>query len=287
MIPHLNFVRANSIQSALKHLSSNKNARLIAGGTDLIPGFQIESKRFKDIKLLVDINSIKELKRIKRFNDRVEIGACVTFSELMSNEIIQSEFPILIKAASKVGSTQIRNRATLSGNFINNAPCADSVPPLLIYNALLEIRSVKGTRKITLEKFLIEPYKTRLRKNEIVTKVILPLLKKNVKADFYKLGRRRGVAISRISLAVLIELEKFIIKDIRIASGAVTPIGVRFYELEKSALHKKADTEFLKKLSTELGKTILKVTGLRWSTPYKLPVVQQMFYQLLESLCNE
>lgn len=287
MIPQLNFVSVNSILSALKLLSSDKNARLIAGGTDIVPGFQIESKRFKDIKLLIDINSIKELKTIKRFKDRIEIGSGVIFSELISSDIIRLEFPLLSKAASTVGSTQIRNRATLTGNFINNAPCADSVPPLLVYNARIEIRSVKGTRQISLEKFLIEPYKTKLKKNEIVTKVILPLTQKNIRGDFYKLGRRRAVAISRISLAVLVELDNSIIKDIRIASGAVTPIGVRFYDLEKFAIGKKADTEFLKKLSNELGRTILKVTGLRWSSPYKLPVVQQMFYQLLERVCNE
>jgi CO/xanthine dehydrogenase FAD-binding subunit len=287
MIPQFNFVRASSVLSALRFLSSEKNARLIAGGTDIIPGFQLESKRFKDIKLLVDINSIKELKKIKQFKDRIEIGSCVTFSDLMSNDIIKSEFPLLAKAATTVGSTQLRNRATLAGNFVNNAPCADSVPPLLVYNAKVEIRSNKVLRQISLEKFLLEPYKTKLKKNEIVTKVILPLTKNNLKGDFYKLGRRRGVAISRISLAVLVELENSIIKDIRIASGAVTPIGIRFYDLERLAIGKKADSEFLKKLSTELGKTILKVTGLRWSTPYKLPTVQQMFYQLLESLCNE
>ncbi|MBM4176699.1 MAG: hypothetical protein FJ213_11095 [Ignavibacteria bacterium] len=287
MIPQLNFVSAKSIQSAIKLLTSDKNARLIAGGTDVIPGFQIESKRFNDIKFLIDINSIKELKKIKRFNDRIEIGACTSFSELLFNEIIQSELPLLVKAASTVGSTQIRNRATLGGNFINNAPCADSVPPLLVYNAQVEICSSRGKKQIPLEKFLIEPYKTKLKKNEIVTKIIIPLQKKNIKGDFYKLGRRRAVAISRISLAVLVELENSIIKDIRIASGAVTPIGVRFYELEKLALGKKADSEFLKKLSAELGRTILKVTGLRWSTPYKLPVVQQMFYKLLESVCHE
>lgn len=286
MLPQLNFVKAKSVYNAIKLLTSDKNARLIAGGTDVIPGFHIESKRFKDIRLLIDINSIKELKTIKRFKDRIEIGSAVTFSELLLSSIVQSEFPLLVKAASTVGSTQIRNRATLAGNFINNAPCADSVPPLLVYNARIEIRSLKETRQISLEKFLIEPYKTKLKKNEIVTKVILPLIQKNMQGDFYKLGRRRSVAISRISLAVLVELDNSIIKDIRIASGAVTPIGVRFYDLEKEAIGKKVESEFLKMLSIKLGKIILEVTGLRWSSPYKLPVVQQMFYQRLEKVCN-
>lgn len=286
MLPQLNFVKAKSVYNAIKLLTSDKNARLIAGGTDVIPGFHIESKRFKDIRLLIDINSIKELKTIKRFKDRIEIGSAVTFSELLLSSIVQSEFPLLVKAASTVGSTQIRNRATLAGNFINNAPCADSVPPLLVYNARIEIRSLKGTRQISLEKFLIEPYKTKLKKNEIVTKVILPLIQKNMQGDFYKLGRRRSIAISRISLAVLVELDNSIIKDIRIASGAVTSIGVRFYDLEKFAIGEKVDSEFLKMLSIKLGKIILEVTGLRWSSPYKLPVVQQMFYQRLEKVCN-
>jgi CO/xanthine dehydrogenase FAD-binding subunit len=84
----------------------------------------------------------------------------------------------------------------------------------------------------------------------------------------------------------LVDIQKSVIRDFRIASGAVTPIGKRFRQLEKIARGKKVTTDLFKQLAQELGQQILEITGLRWSTAYKLPVVQQMFYQLLENTCD-
>jgi xanthine dehydrogenase FAD-binding subunit len=137
-----------------------------------------------------------------------------------------------------------------------------------------------------LEVFLLAPYKTQLQPNEIVTRLVLPVPGNDYRGDFYKLGRRRGVAISRISLALLLDIQDSVIRDIRIASGAVTPIGKRFKQLEKSAIGKKVTTGLFQQLAQELRQQVLDITRLRWSTDYKLPVLQQMFYQLLENVCD-
>lgn len=288
MIPYFDFVQAKTLNGALKLLSGKgKNVKVIAGGTDIIPGFQIESRRFQNIERLIDINSIRELKSIEKKGNNILIGATATFAELANNSLINKYFPLLTKTAITIGSVQIRNRATIGGNLINNAPCADAVPPLLVYDAKIRLQSVKRTRELSLQKFLLKPYKTALKPDEILTKIILPIMPEDYCGDFYKLGRRRGVAISRITLAVLVKIEDSIIRDIRIASGAITPIGIRLTDLEKSAIGKTKSSEFLKDLSQKLGRNILEITGLRWSSSYKLPVVQQMFYQLLEKVCNE
>ncbi|MFA7229552.1 MAG: hypothetical protein WC061_10995, partial [Melioribacteraceae bacterium] len=118
-------------------------------------------------------------------------------------------------------------------------------------------------------------------RNEIVTRINIPIPGKNLSGEFYKLGRRRAVAISRITLALLIDLKNNLFNEIRIASGAVTPTGVRFYDLENFAQGKKADENFIKELSGKLGEKVIEAAGLRWSSEYKLPVIQQVFYQLL------
>lgn len=288
MIPKLNYVAPSTLNRALKILSENKNnSKILAGGTDILPGFHIGSKRFRDTELLIDIKKIKGLDQIKEFKSHVEIGACVTFTQICESEIIKKYFPLLAKSAETVGSVQIRNRATIVGNFVNNAPCADSVPPLLVYDAKIEIQSLKRKREISLQKFLIKSYTTALKRSEVVTKIIIPKPDENLKGDFYKLGRRRAVAISRISLALLMKKRDGVIDDLRIASGAVTPIGVRLYELEKFAKGKGADSNLFKELAIMMGKKVLEITGLRWSSEYKLPVLQQVFYQLLEKVNNE
>ncbi|NJD22386.1 MAG: hypothetical protein FIA82_06910 [Melioribacter sp.] len=284
MISSIEILTPKNLNEVLGILSSNGgDLRIIAGGTDIVTGLKQESNRFIKTEVLIDINRVAEVKGIGQANGRISIGAASTFTEIYKNQIVSKELPILKKAVATIGSLQIRNRATIAGNFVNNAPCADTVPALLVYNATIEIESINSKREISLQEFLQGPYITQLKKDEIVTRINIPVPPENFIGDFYKLGRRQAVAISRITFAVLMELEKNKINEIRIASGAVTPIGTRFSELEKFAKGKEVNNNFLKTLACKMGDEIIKLTGLRWSSEYKLPVVQQMFYQILRS----
>ncbi len=287
MIPEVDYLRPDSLQQVLNILQQQGDqARLLAGGTDIIPGFHINSRRFKNIQLLVDISNLPELKSIYWAEDGLHIGAASTFTQIVNDVNIKKHFPLLEQASRQIGSVQIRNKATIAGNFVNNAPCADSVPPLLVYNAELIVRSQQGRRRLPLEDFLLKPYRTQLKPDELVQEIILPKISSNYKGIFYKLGRRRGVAISRITLAILLKMEQGVFQDVRLASGAVTPIGMRFHQLEQFALGQKVNENILKEIAVEFGKQILNATGLRWSTAYKLPVAQQLCYNLLKQLTS-
>ncbi len=283
MIKPLRILLPTDLNEALTILTENKNSHIIAGGTDIVPGLAQESNRFKNIRLLVDINRIKELKGITIENGIISIGTAETFSNIVCNSVVKTSLPLLAEACSTIGSVQIRNRATIGGNFVNNAPCADSVPALLVYNASVKIESSGLKRELLLADFLSGPYITQLKENEIVTSINIPVPVKHYGGSFYKLGRRRAVAISRITLALLLSIKDKKIDEIRIASGAVTPIGTRFADLEMLFAGKEISGEMIKSLSAELGENILKVTGLRWSSEYKIPVVQQVFYQMLHN----
>ncbi len=283
MILQFKYFRPKSLEELKNILGElQENSRILAGGTDIVPGFNQESQRFTSISNLIDVNAIADLKKIKIGDGFVSIGCANTFSEINKSEIITKYFPLLAKAAQTVGSLQIRNKATVVGNFVNNAPCADSVPPLLVYDTSLKIISPENERIITLNEFLLNPYETQLKQNECVTEILIPIPSNKFIGDFYKLGRRSAVSISRISLAFLMMKENNTIKEFRIASGAITPIGKRFYEIEKAFIKKETSSETFMEIAIRVGKEILETTGLRWSTAYKLPVVQQMLYQLLE-----
>jgi CO/xanthine dehydrogenase FAD-binding subunit len=285
MIPVREILLPKSIDEVCRLLQDNNgSSKIIAGGTDIVPGFHIESPRFSCIERLIDINSIEELKAVSVGEDYIVIGSAITFSEIISNPILNDKLPLLVKASKTIGSTQIRNRATLGGNFINNAPCADSVAPLLVYDAEIRVKSFTAEKIMKLQDFLVKPYGTRLKPDEIVTQVMIPIASGRIKGDFYKLGRRRAVSISRISLAVLLDMRDGIINELRIASGAVTPIGTRFYDVEQFAKGKVLNDESMKEIAIRLGERILDLSGVRWSSEYKIPVVQQVCYQLLKGI---
>lgn len=264
--------------------NNNGTLKIIAGGTDIIPGFHIDSPRFINTDRLIDINRIDELKEITVKDNSIFIGTAVTFSEIISNQILKDKLPLLVKASKTIGSTQIRNRASVGGNFINNAPCADSVAPLLVYDSEIKIKSYTSEKIMKLQDFLVKPYGTRLKPEEIVTQIVIPIPSEKLKGDFYKLGRRRAVTISRISLAMLLDLNDNVIDELRIASGAVTPIGTRLFDVEKFACGKMFNDNTIREIAIKVGESILKITGVRWSSEYKIPVVQQVCYQLLNRI---
>lgn len=285
MIPVKEILLPKTVDEICRLLQNNNGTlKIIAGGTDIIPGFHIDSPRFVNADRLIDINRIDELKEVTVKDNSISIGTAVTFSEIISNPILSNSLPLLVKASKTIGSTQIRNRATLGGNFINNAPCADSVAPLLVYDAEIRVKSFTAEKIMKLQDFLIKPYGTRLKPDEIVTHVIIPIPSEKYLGDFYKLGRRRAVSISRISLAILFDFSDGLINEMRIASGAVTPIGTRFYDVEQYAKGKVLNDESMQEIAIRLGERILEISGVRWSSEYKIPVVQQVFYQLLKKI---
>jgi len=287
MIPDIRYLRPLSLDEALDALARSKDSiKVLAGGTDIIPGFLQNSARFREINTLLDVSSLPDLHQISAEDRHIKIGAAVTFSQLQNDLTIKNYLPLLSDMAGTVGSVQIRNRATIGGNFINNAPCADSVPVLLVYEARVHIQSVKQTYDIALEDFLRKPYFTRLQPGELVTHISLSIPSDDFRGEFYKLGRRQAVNISRISLAILINTTSGIIHDLRIASGAITPVGKRLHEIENDARGKSASDEMIRELSVHAGKLVLEISGLRWSSAYKLPVLQQMCYQMLYRLTN-
>ncbi|MBI2418379.1 MAG: FAD binding domain-containing protein [Ignavibacteriales bacterium] len=264
MIPNIEYFTPKTIAEALQLLSKQENVKIIAGGTDVITGFHQESSRFTKTGALIDINRIPELHQISETTGSVWIGAGCTFTQVVNSPVVQKEFPLLVQASSGVGSLQIRNRATIGGNFVNNAP-----------------QSADNSRTMPLQEFLIRPYCTQLAFNEIVTNITLAKLPGSYHGSYYKLGRRRGVAISRITVAALLNVVDDAIADIRFASGAATPIGMRFPEIEALAMNQKVSDDLLRKLAIQTGELVLERTGLRWSTAYKLPVLQQLCYQEL------
>lgn len=289
MIPVKEILLPTTVDEVCRLLQNNNGLlKIIAGGTDIIPGFHIESPRFENIERLIDINNVDELKSVSIVDGNIIMGSAITFSEIIANPLLNEKLPLLVKASMTIGSAQIRNRATIGGNFINNAPCADSVAPLLVYDAEIKIKSFIEEKIIKLQDFLVKPYGTRLKPDEIVAHIIVPAPHKNLSGDFYKLGRRRAVSISRISLAILLDFNNGLINEMKIASGAVTPIGTRFYDVEQFAKGKVLNDESMKEISIKLGERILEVSGVRWSSEYKIPVVQQVCYQLLKKIeCGE
>jgi CO/xanthine dehydrogenase FAD-binding subunit len=178
------------------------DARLLAGGTDLLVRMRLGHIQ---PSLVLDLKKVDALRSdIVEIDGCLRIGARAVMTDLMADLRIRRHYPALVEAASVVGSVQIRNRATLAGNICNASPAADTAPALLVYDAVANLTSAHGGRRVPLTDFFTGPGRTVLNRGEIVESIDLPIPSGPAGAAFGRVTRRRGVDLATINLCCLV-----------------------------------------------------------------------------------
>ena len=234
-------------------------------------------------KFLLDISRLSDLREIKITDTELTVGAAVTISEISSSKTIGRYAPALQKAADRFASRQVRNIATIGGNVAHCSPCGDTIPPLLIHDAVAVIANPQGQRFVTIEEIAGGPYHCTLQPDEIITHFVLKPKPADVQfSDFRKIGRRKELAIARMSMAAMArQASDKSISFIRFALGACTPTPHRFKEIEELLLGNVPDEFQLWKAGRVLAERMLEITGRRPSAVYKKPAIQGLFVRLM------
>jgi len=227
------YFRPRTIPEALKILEEFQGkARLLAGGTDLIP--QIRNRETEP-KVLVDITRISGLGEIKLEEGVIKIGALVTHAQVAESPLIRENALALSEGASQLGSPQIRNLGTVAGNVVSGQPGADTTVPLLALDANVKVISKEKEQTIPLTDFFLDTGKTRVDSTrEIVTEVFFPALAKNESSVSLRLARRKSLALPILNVSVVVSADakqkKF--NHVKIALGPVAPTPLRAREAE-------------------------------------------------------
>jgi len=252
----------------------------IAGGTDVIP-------RMRDGKPAELLDTLGlGLDHVKNDGSSVEIGPSVTHESLSHDPIVKTSLPLLSSAAAAIGSLQIRNRGTIGGNIVNASPSADSLPALLNYDAEVVLASKSGKRRMKLQEFVTGPYCTARKADELLTSILckteadLPGTRRST--HFVKLGRRNAVNISRMSLALSVTAgSDGRIRSARVSAGAVFPVARRMLEVERLLDGESMTRELFERAGVLATELLIAETGVRWSSPYKMPVLKSFLERAL------
>jgi CO/xanthine dehydrogenase FAD-binding subunit len=225
----LAYVAPTSLDEALgllaDHADREGRVALLAGGTDLVPWLRDGAAQ---PELLVDLKRIPGLDRLELRDGALQLGALVTFTDLLASEVVRDRFPVLAEVAGMVASVGIRNRATLVGNLCSAVPSGDAGPLLLVFGAHVQVLGPTGPRSVPIETWFRGPRRTTLRPGELVTGVAIPLLGDGDGAAFARLSRSRGEDLAQASVAVVVGAGT----RVRVAFGAVAPTPVRARTIE-------------------------------------------------------
>ncbi len=277
------YVRAGQVSEALALLNQpGYTSRPLAGSTDLI---LLLRNRPDLCDRVVDITLIPELHRITCEGNTVVIGAAATFTEILSNPIIQATAPLLVQACATVGAVQIRNVATIGGNVANAAACADSLPALVCLDAVARVRIPGQEFTWPVAELVVKPNQTVIPPGGLLESLSYTVPAPGSRSYFNKLGRRKAMAISRLTVAVLGRVnENGIIVETRIVTGSATPRIARLTRAEDVLLGQKPSRALFSAAGRAVADEMIRLSGLRWSTEFKEPAVIAMTAQALERI---
>ncbi|CUW39549.1 xanthine dehydrogenase, small subunit (fragment of part 1) [Magnetospirillum sp. XM-1] len=272
-----------SLDDALAALAGG-NATILAGGTDLMPQSNAGKVSFRPI--LLNIRRIPELRAVDIAQGRITIGALTTINDLKDNPVIAKAVPLLAEAADHFASDQVRNMGTIGGNVANASPAGDTLVPLLVLDAEVELASASGRRSVPMAEFFTGPGRTVRRPDELITGFSIPLPRLRTVSRFVKFGTRPALDISAVSIGFAATLESGRLSDVRVAFGAVGPTPLRGRATEAVLEGASLDAQTIAKAAITARDEIKPIDDLRASAWYRRELVHNLLGKVLSDVVS-
>jgi carbon-monoxide dehydrogenase medium subunit len=267
----LRYESPTKTSEAVALLAKEKGAAFVlAGGSDLLVRMK---GGFIEPDLVVDIKRIKPMREVKSSAKGFEVGAAVSCAELGENKALKKAYPGVVEAANLIGSKQIQGRCTIVGNMCNASPAADSVPAMVAAGAKAVIAGPKGKRTIPVEEISTGPGKTTLKKGELVEAILLPKRAPKSADAYLRFIPRSEMDIAVVSAGVNLTLDgKGVVKDARVALGAVAPTVVLVPAAAKAIIGTSLDDAALQKLSEACSAACRPIDDKRGTVEFRTEV---------------
>ncbi len=283
MLKPVDYLSPTTIGEVLEfmQLHQDKRYKLLAGGTDLIVRMK---ESIEKPEVLIDLSHVEELARIEERTNAIHLGAMVTCARIISSELLNQRAEILVAACQRMGSPQIRSRATLGGNIANASPAGDTIPPLLALGASLELQSHSGSRTVPLDDFFRGPGETILAPDELIIAIQFPKPAPEEKGFFLKLGQRSAMSVSKISVTGQLHLNMGQIAWARIAYGAVASTPIRAHAVEDFLRGKPLTPATIQQAAELAQQTVSPITDIRSTESYRRKMSSVLLRRGLEGL---
>ncbi|MCC4117257.1 xanthine dehydrogenase family protein subunit M [Aromatoleum toluclasticum] len=281
------YAAPQSLDEALGILQQGE-VTILAGGTDLMPQTKAGRVAFKPT--LMNIGRVDGLKGVSLDGQHLRIGALTTISELLRDPLVAQHVPVLADACDHFASDQIRNAGTLGGNINNASPAGDTLVPLIVLDAEVELASKPNgsvaTRRMPLAEFFTGPGRTKRNANELLTAVRIPLPKPGHVARFYKFGTRPALDISTISIGIAGVMRDGTLTNTRVAFGAVAPTPVRAPRTEAALEGRRLDAGAIEAAADAARDEVNPIDDIRASAWYRKELIHNMTKRMLDHVAQ-
>jgi len=252
-------------------------AKLIAGGTDLVP---LMLDRVVTPKCVIDIKKVSSLNFIKwDEQEGVCIGALTPIAAILESDMVRERCFSLHQAAESFATTQVRNMATIGGSICRYSSSSDMVVPLLTCDAEVSLVGPGGERTLPLEGFFIGPGQNVLD-NEILTEIKIPPEKRTHGTAFKKIART-AEDLAKVNCAIKAVISDGKYEDIRIVLGAVAPTPIRAKNVEQALRGKKIDAKTMEDALQRIKEDISPIADCRSNAGYRVHASRVLIKRLI------
>ncbi len=259
-------------------LEEEPRSVLFAGGTDLLVKM---SNGLIHPSQMICLERIQELRGVEDRGEEILIGPCTPLTKLLENPLLRNHFPILIEGLNVLGSPSIRNMGTIGGNIVTASPAGDTLPPLYVLRAELELRRKDSSRRVPIREFIKGPGETILEPGEVLAGLWLRKCSDFNLHHYEKAGQRKALAIAVVSLGALFKIsDAGTVEEARLAWGSVAPTVVTSTEIEAILIGNRLSRQVLEK-AAELARAVVKpIDDIRASADYRRQVAGNLLLRL-------
>jgi CO/xanthine dehydrogenase FAD-binding subunit len=211
----MDFLQPTTWAEALEAKAAHRDAVAIAGGTDVMVGINFGHLR---PSLLLDLTRVGDLQDWSTEDGAVRLGAGVSYARVITE--LGSRLPGLAMASRTIGSPQIRNRGTVGGNLATASPAGDAHPALLAADALVEVTSTRGSRRIPVTDFYTGVKRNAMAADELIAAVLIT--PPSGPQQYSKIGTRNAMVIAVAAFGLALHPDRRAVGT-GIGSAAPTP----------------------------------------------------------------
>lgn len=254
----------------------------LAGGTDLM--VQWEAGVRPPPPRVLNVKGLSELRELRVDSSMLVIGAGVTHAMLRRSPLVRECAPSLAAAAAEIGGAQIQALGTIGGSIGNASPAGDLAPSLLIADAEVEVASVRGVRRMAVEKFFVGYRKLDLAPDELIIRFYIPVLPPGAREGWRKLGPRAAQAISKVMGSWRGRIENGRVASFAVALGSVAPTSIRLRKLEAWLIGRSLDEPTLREAEARAAAEVTPIADIRSTAEYRRWVSGRLVRTFLERL---
>ncbi|MBS0966727.1 xanthine dehydrogenase small subunit [Acetobacter okinawensis] len=268
-----------SVDALATAYAQDPAAVLVAGGTDV--GLWV-TKRLRQLPHIIAVRSAQDLHNIHtRPDGALWIGAAVTYTEAMPH--LLAHLPAAEQTLRRIGSTQVRNAATVCGNIGNASPIGDGPPIFMAAGAQLHLRCADVRRVVPLEAFFLDYGKQDIQPGEFIEGVLVPPLAQGSVCAVYKVSKRFDQDISAVLGAfVLVMAADGTIQQARLAYGGMAGIPCRAKKAEAAMLGQPRTQAILRAAQAAIQEDFTPLSDMRASAWYRSTVAANLLARLFE-----